>query len=85
MDDGADEAADRAGSDEEVREVDPREAQRIRRRDRDLEAEQRALLRAGMGKVFKQIQDAQRKAADELGGGPSQPAAKPGPGRRGRG
>ena len=44
-------------------EVDPREAERIRRRDRELEAEQRALMQPGMGKVFKQIQDAQAKAA----------------------
>ncbi len=46
-------------------ELDPREAERVRRRDREAEAERRALLRSGMGKVFKQIQDAQRKAADE--------------------
>lgn len=45
-------------------EIDPREADRIRRRDHDLEAERRALMNAGMGKVFKQIQDAQAKAAD---------------------
>ena len=45
--------------------LDPREDARIRRRDRDAEAEARELLRPGMGKVFKQIQDAQRKAADE--------------------
>jgi hypothetical protein len=45
--------------------LDPREAERARRRDRDLDAEQRALLRPGMGKVFKQIQDAQAKAARE--------------------
>jgi len=43
--------------------LDPREAARIRRRDRDATAEGRALLKAGMGKVFKQIQDAQRRAA----------------------
>ena len=43
----------------------PREAARARRRDRDLDAAQRDLMRPGMGKVFKQIQDAQRKAADE--------------------
>jgi hypothetical protein len=43
--------------------VDPREAARNRRRDRDAEAEAKALLRPGMGKVFKQIQDAQRRAA----------------------
>jgi hypothetical protein len=46
-------------------EVDPREAERIRRRDHDLEAERRALMNPGMGKVFKQIQDAQAKAAEE--------------------
>jgi hypothetical protein len=45
--------------------LDPREAERIRRRDHDLEAERRALMNAGMGKVFKQIQDAQGKAAKE--------------------
>ena len=44
--------------------VDPREAARIRRRDRDIDAEARELMRPGMGKVFKQIQDAQRRAAD---------------------
>jgi hypothetical protein len=45
--------------------LDPREAARIRRRNRDADAEQRELLRPGMGKVFKQIQDAQVKAAKE--------------------
>jgi hypothetical protein len=45
--------------------VDAREAARIRRRDRDADAEARALLRPGMGKVFKQIQDAQTRAAKE--------------------
>jgi hypothetical protein len=44
-------------------ELDPREAERARRRDRGAAAEQRALMRPGMGKVFKQIQDAQAKAA----------------------
>ena len=43
--------------------LEPREAARIHRRDRDAEAEARALMRPGMGKVFKQIQDAQRRAA----------------------
>jgi hypothetical protein len=46
-------------------EVDSREAERIRRRDREAEAEQRELMKPGMGKVFKQIQDAQAKAASE--------------------
>ncbi len=37
--------------------IDPREAERIRRRDHDADAESRGLMRPGMGKVFKQIQD----------------------------
>jgi hypothetical protein len=57
------------GSDDRAREsdaeVDARETARIRRRDRDADAAARALLRPGMGKVFKQIQDAQVKAAKE--------------------
>ena len=47
------------------RELDPREAARNRRRDRDADAEARDLMRPGMGKVFKQIQDAQAKASQE--------------------
>ena len=46
-------------------ELDPREAERARRRDREADAERRALMRPGMGKVFKQILDAQAKAAEE--------------------
>jgi len=45
--------------------LDPREQERFRRRDREADAEDRDLMRPGMGKVFKQIQDAQRKAATE--------------------
>ena len=45
--------------------VDAREAARIRRRDRDAAAAARDLMRPGMGKVFKQIQDAQARAAKE--------------------
>jgi hypothetical protein len=44
-------------------EVDAREQARARRRDRDADAASRDLMRPGMGKVFKQIQDAQAKAA----------------------
>jgi len=55
------------------RELDPREAARARRRDRDANAAARDLMRPGMGKVFKQIQDAQRRAADET----PTPAAHP--------
>lgn len=45
--------------------LDPREEERTRRRDHDLHAERRALLRPGMGKVFKQILDKQAREADE--------------------
>jgi hypothetical protein len=51
---------DESGRDDEL---DHREAARIRRRDQDAEAAARDLMRPGMGKVFKQIQDAQAKAA----------------------
>ena len=44
-------------------ELDQREAARIRRRDQDAEAAARDLMRPGMGKVFKQIHDAQARAA----------------------
>lgn len=56
---------DRGG---ELDNVDPRESARIRRRDRDADAEARDLMRPGMGKVFKQIQDAQARAAKEATG-----------------
>lgn len=45
--------------------LDPREAARDRRRDREAAAERRALMRPGMGKVFKQILDRQARDADE--------------------
>lgn len=53
-----DDARDQARAD-----VDAREAARIRRRDRDADAAARDLMRPGMGKVFKQILDAQASAA----------------------
>jgi len=56
--------------------LDPREAARNRRRDRDAVAEARDLLRPGMGKVFKQIQDAQRRAAEEERPTPRRPARR---------
>jgi len=43
--------------------IDPREAERMRRRDHDAQAEARGLMRPGMGKVFKQVQDSWAKAA----------------------
>lgn len=45
--------------------LDPAEAERTRRRDRETTAKQRALMKSGMGKVFKQVLDAQAKAAVE--------------------
>jgi hypothetical protein len=45
--------------------LDSREAARNRRRDRDADAGARDLMRPGMGKVFKQIGDAQAKAAGQ--------------------
>jgi hypothetical protein len=62
-------ADDRSVQDEsreqDSNEVDAREAARIRRRDRDAAAAARDLMRPGMGKVFKQILDAQASAAKE--------------------
>ncbi|HYU50622.1 MAG TPA: hypothetical protein VEO91_11925 [Candidatus Limnocylindria bacterium] len=46
-------------------ELAAKEIARIKRRDRDAEAEARALMRPGMGKVFKQILDTQAEAAKE--------------------
>ena len=45
--------------------LDPREAERLRRRDHDAEAARRELMRPGMGKVFKQILDRQAAEAEE--------------------
>lgn len=56
--------------------LDPREAARDRRRDRDAGAEHRELMRPGMGKVFKQITD----SWDE-GPSPDQNRARKGAGR----
>jgi hypothetical protein len=56
---------DDALDDEQDDALDPREAARDRRRDREAEAERRALMRPGMGKVFKQILDRQVRDVDE--------------------
>ncbi len=45
--------------------LEPREAARVRRRDRDASAADRDLMRPGMGKVFKQILDKQAGAAKD--------------------
>ena len=52
---------------DDPKDLDAREAARIRRRDRDADAAARDLMRPGMAKVFKQIQDAQARAAKEPG------------------
>jgi hypothetical protein len=44
-------------------ELDARESERARRRDREAAEKDREPMRTGIGKVFKQIQDAQVKAA----------------------
>jgi len=46
-------------------ELDPREAARARRRDHDMDAQRRDLMRPGMGKVWKQVQDAWTTEPDE--------------------
>jgi hypothetical protein len=56
--------------------LDPREVARDRRRDRDVGAEHRDLMRPGMGKVFKQITDSWGEKAD-----PDQARARKGAGR----
>jgi hypothetical protein len=53
--------------------IDPREAERIRRRDHEAEAESRSLMRPGMGKVFKQIQDSWARSAKK----PPKPRRQP--------
>jgi hypothetical protein len=45
--------------------LDAREAERIRRRDREAAAAERELMKPGMGKVFKQILDRQAREATE--------------------
>jgi hypothetical protein len=63
-------------------ELDPRETARNQRRDRDAEAEQRELMRPGMGKVFKQILDRQARDA-EPAAGPRRPKRAAGASKRG--
>ncbi len=61
--------------------LDARERERLRRRDREAEAERRALMRPGMGKVFKQITDSwgekavpdQNRAQKKVGRGSNRP------------
>ncbi len=48
---------DPARGGEPMEPLDAREAARVRRRDHDLDARRRDLMRPGMGKVFKQVTD----------------------------
>ena len=57
-------------------ELDSREQARAKRRDRDLDAEQRDLMRPGHGKVFKQITDSIGRRAS-----PDQHRARKGAGK----
>ena len=50
--------------------LDAREAARVRRRDREIAAERDELMRPGMGKVFKQIQDSWGRKASGAKGHP---------------
>ena len=54
-------------------ELPPAEAARERRRDRDAEAHSRAGMRTGLAKQFKQVLDAQRKRAEDVGPRPKDP------------
>jgi hypothetical protein len=45
--------------------LDSREEARTRRRDRDAAASERALMRPGLGKQFKQVLDAQVRRGHE--------------------
>lgn len=58
--------------------IDAREAARLRRRDRDADARGHDLMRPGMGKVFKQIQDSWgRKAPSRVPKPRTTPPDKP--------
>lgn len=65
-------------------ELPPAEAARERRRDRDAEARSRAGMRTGLAKQFKQVLDAQRKRAEDVGPRQKEPATEPGPGSTGQ-
>jgi hypothetical protein len=56
-----------------IADLDPREAARAKRRDHDADAERHDLMRPGMGKVFKQIQDTWERDATR----PSKPRPRP--------
>ena len=60
-----DQPGDRGRNERSQDELDAREAARVRRRDRDANAAARDLMKPGMGKVFKQILDAQASAAKD--------------------
>jgi hypothetical protein len=56
------------GGPDDTGDLDARERERVRRRDRDLSAAERALMRTGQAKVFKQVLDRQvRRAGEPVG------------------
>ena len=57
---------DRPMSEESDDRLDAREAARVRRRDREAGARGQDLMRPGMGKVFKQIQDSWGRKASTI-------------------
>ena len=67
------------GLDPREPELDPREAARDRRRDRDHIAHERALMRTGLAKGFKQILDAQARRAEQAQLADERPPVKPKP------
>ncbi len=50
--------------DEDEDGLEPRERERMRRRDHDLSAAERELMRTGQAKVFKQVLDRQARRAE---------------------
>ncbi len=72
-------------------ELSPSERDRARRRDRDATAKERAGMRTGLAKQFKQVLDAQRKRGEEAsrrledGGSGQEPGGAQPPARRERG
>lgn len=54
-------------------EIDPRELERDRRRDHDMAAERKALMRTGQAKIFKQIGDRQARVTRDRDEEPERP------------
>lgn len=71
--------------DDELQALAPAEAERARRRDHDASAAERAGMRTGLAKSFKQVLDAQARrarAAEDPGSRPRSKVGRPAPKRR---